>query len=185
MFSGVAFGGGKNAALNVKFTNGGCKQFAVEPCSGSKIRFRLQFVIVQNGLEAFENQFNLPTHTVEFQNLSGCDLFRQIGNNYNEFVVNRLQFRDFPPVFPGIGSLDAGGSFFNVFGGLSQSAYSDREIVFPLPVKHGKTKRFSLLPVFQFLRQVKADILPLLIAPVQVERFGLQTERALPDIACP
>ena len=58
MSSGVVSVGGKNAALNVKFTNGGCEQFTVKPCSGSKVGFRLQFVIVQNGLEALENKFN-------------------------------------------------------------------------------------------------------------------------------
>ena len=78
MSRGLISGGGKSAALNVKFTDGGCEQFAVKPCSGSQVCFGLQFVVVQNGLEALEKQFNPPAHTIKLQNLSGRDFFGQI-----------------------------------------------------------------------------------------------------------
>lgn len=128
MVSGVVSEGGKSAALNVKFANGGCEQFTVKPRSGRKVCSGLKFVIVQNGLESFENEFNLPAHTVKLQNLSGCDFLRQICDNYDELVVNGLQFRDFSPVFPGIGGFNSFRSLFNRFLRLALGANADRKI---------------------------------------------------------
>ena len=45
---------------------------------------------MENGFKTFEEEFNLPSHAIEFQNLILCDFRRKIGCDYDELAVNGL-----------------------------------------------------------------------------------------------